>query len=121
MFSVLNIFNGAGSVPIEILHSEDTTSGQQTIDISNGTPSIPIDFTQIMTPLFPAFNVLIWLAVAFFLVSAGARIASIGIKLMNTSPSIEGTIKTKEKKDKHVQVKKEKTEGENEKLKEPSQ
>ena len=119
VFSVLTVFNGDEKVPIEILHSEGTTGTQQTIDLSSGTPSIPIDFTQIMTPLFPAFNVLIWIAIAFFLVSAGARIALIGVKLIDTSPNTAVAKTRGKEKDKQIHMmRKEKVEEKEEDLKE---
>lgn len=76
--SVISVFNGGG-VPIKILQSENKETTQ------NNQSSQQPNLEDIMTPLLPMFNALTWVAIAFFLVAAGGRVARIGIKMMKVS------------------------------------
>ena len=76
--SVIGVFTG-GEVPVRILQSENKKTNQSSQ--SNQQP----DLGEVMTPLFPMFNALIWLALAFFIIAAGGRVAGIGIKMMKVS------------------------------------
>jgi hypothetical protein len=76
--SAIVVFNGGG-VPIKILQSENKETNQ------SSQPNQQPDLGEVMTPLFPMFNVLIWLAIAFFIIAAGGRVARIGIKMMKVS------------------------------------
>ena len=69
IFSVFNVFGG-GNVPFEILVSEtgdaDQNLSQGDIDIANMSISdINLNLEQVITPLYPMFNLTIWLAIAF--------------------------------------------------------
>jgi len=76
--SAIMVFNG-GKVPIEILQSENKKTNQ------SSQPNQQPDLGDVMTPLFPMFNALTWLAIAFFIIAAGGRVARIGIKMMKVS------------------------------------
>lgn len=94
------VFTGNGGIPVKILE-EKTTQGA-----SSPSPS------DIMSPLFPMFNALIWLAIAFFLVSAGGRIIRIGIQMMKASlPDIK-IVKEKEIREIASEITKKKEQGE---------
>ena len=86
IISVIGVFTG-GDVPIEILRPEEkdeTTNAE--IDPKSGNITIPdIDLSQAIEPMFPMFNVLIWLFIAFFILIAGGRVARVGIRLMKAS------------------------------------
>jgi flagellar basal body-associated protein FliL len=89
--TAISVFTGSGGIPVKILE-EKTTQGT-----SGGTTSP--NFGDVMTPLFPMFNALIWLAIAFFLVAAGGRIVRLGIQMMKASlPDIK-IVKEKEIKE----------------------
>jgi len=90
--STLIVFTGNGGVPVKILEEKTTQQGS-----SGGTTSPNLG--DVMTPLFPMFNALIWLTIAFFLVAAGGRIVRLGIQMMKASlPDIK-IIKEKEIKE----------------------
>jgi len=76
--SAIMVFNG-GEVPIKILHSENKKTNQ------SSQPNQQPDLGDVMTPLFPMFNALTWLAIAFFIIAAGGRVARIGINMMKVS------------------------------------
>jgi hypothetical protein len=76
--SVIIVFNG-GVVPLELLHSEN-----KKIDTINQTNQT-INLGEIIEPLFPMFNALIWVVIALLLVVAGGKVARIGIKMMKVS------------------------------------
>ena len=76
--SAIMVFNG-GEVPIKILQSEDKKTNQ------SSQPNQQPDLGDVMTPLFPMFNALTWLAIAFFIIAAGGRVTRIGIKMMKVS------------------------------------
>ena len=76
--SVIGTFND-GKVPIEILNSENKEINQ-----NNGSNQ-SLNLGDVITPLFPMLNALIWLAIALFLVAAGGRVAIIGINMMKVS------------------------------------
>lgn len=108
IFSVFSVFGG-GNVPFEILVSEagdaDQNLSQGDIDITNMSIS-NINLEQVITPLYPMFNLMIWLAIAFFLVIAGGRVASLGIKMLKASLPELKVIKSErtEKKERNVKV-----------------
>ncbi|MDH7517663.1 MAG: hypothetical protein QHH19_04905 [Candidatus Thermoplasmatota archaeon] len=82
--TVISVFTGGGGIPVKILE-EKTTQGA-----SGSSPE------DTMMLLFPMFNALIWVAIAFLLVAAGGRVARIGIQMMKASlPDIK-IIKEKE-------------------------
>ena len=110
IFSVFNVFGG-GNVPFEILVSEtgdaDQNLSQGDIDIANMSISdINLNLEQVITPLYPMFNLTIWLAIAFFLVIAGGRVASLGIKMLKASLPELKVIKSErtEKKERNMKV-----------------
>jgi len=77
-YSIVSVLGSAsGGPPIELLQ-EDTTQGS--VDGSDGEESF--DISQMMTPLFPFFNMMAWVAISFFVMVAGGRVALLGIKLM---------------------------------------
>lgn len=94
--SVIGVFNGGG-VPIKILQSEnkETTQNNQ----SNQSSQQP-NLEDIMTPLLPMFNALIWVTIAFFLVAAGGRVTRVGIQMMKVSVPDEVKIIRSEKDNK---------------------
>jgi hypothetical protein len=93
IISVLNL--AGGGAPIEFLQTSGDTQGS--INVSEGGASF--DVSQMMEPLFPFFNMVAWIAIAFFIVSAGAKISSIGIKLMKVPiPDTKIVKTTKEEK-----------------------
>jgi disulfide bond formation protein DsbB len=105
--TVLSVFNG-GDAPLEILHAEESPDTEQefTGNTTDNTTMPTIDFSEMMIPLFPMFNMLIWITIAFFLVVAGGRVAGIGIKMIKLQPHKEKsdqykvTNKNKEEKQK---------------------
>ena len=110
IFSVFSVFGG-GNVPFEILVSEtgdaDQNLSQGDIDIANMSISdINLNLEQVITPLYPMFNLTIWLAIAFFLVIAGGRVASLGIKMLKASLPELKVIKSErtEKKERNMKV-----------------
>lgn len=86
IISVIGVFKG-GEVPIEILHAEEKDEKTNAeINPISGNITIPIiDLNQVIEPMFPMFNVLIWLFIAFFILIVGGRVARVGIKLMKAS------------------------------------
>lgn len=108
IFSVFNVFGG-GNVPFEILVPEtgdaDQNLSQGDINITNMSIS-NINLEQVITPLYPMFNLMIWLAIAFFLVIAGGRVASLGIKMLKASLPELKVIKSErtEKKERNMKV-----------------
>jgi len=64
------VFTGNGNIPVKILEEKTTQQGSS---------------SDIMAPLFPMFNALIWLGIAFFLIAAGGRIVRVGIQMMKAS------------------------------------
>jgi len=102
--SVISISNG-GRIPLEILKVNEEDINQDLQYVENGSNNtIPqINFGQILTPLFPMFNLIAWLLVIFILLIAGGRVALIGINMMKaTIPDVKiirnETIKKIEKK-----------------------
>jgi len=103
--SVVNLSQG-GEVPIELLQDDEGESNQKmpTLGNDSNNMSVPtIDLGQILTPLFPMFNLISWLFIAFVILVAGGRVAQIGIKTMKASlPDVRiirtETIKKVEKK-----------------------
>ena len=86
IISVIGVFTG-GEVPIEILRAEEKDEIiNAEINPRSGNITIPdIDLSQVIEPMFPMFNVLIWLFIAFFILIAGGRVARVGIQLMKAS------------------------------------
>ncbi|MCX6666701.1 MAG: hypothetical protein NTV74_00445 [Euryarchaeota archaeon] len=80
--SVIGVFTG-GEVPVKILQSENKKTNP------SSQPNQQPDLGDVMTPLFPMFNALTWLAIAFFIIAAGGRVARIGINMMKVSISDE--------------------------------
>ena len=98
--SVISVIT-SGNVPIEILHAEETSNTQQeATDSSSDNTSAPnIDMSQLITPMFPMFNLMAWLAIAFFILVAGQRFTRVGIDMMKVSlPKPEKTKIEKEDK-----------------------
>ena len=88
--SLIGVFT-SGDVPIEILHAEGTdTTTEMSYDPKEGNVSMPMDLSQVIEPMFPIFNVMGWLAIAFFIVAAGGRVARIGIQMLKaTLPDVK--------------------------------
>lgn len=84
IFSVIGVFTG-GEVPIEILNAEEKDSTTQTEDNPESNNQTSPNLGQIIEPMFPMFNAMIWLTFAFFILIAGARVARVGIKMMKAS------------------------------------
>jgi len=85
--SVIGVFTG-GDVPIEILHAsedQENTTTQPTVDESGNATMPSIDMSQIIEPMFPLFNLMGWLAIAFILLVGGQKFARVGINLMKAS------------------------------------
>lgn len=76
--SVIIVFNG-GNMPLELLQSEN-----KKIDTAKQTNQTP-NLKEIIEPLFPMFNALIWMVIALLLVVSGGKVARIGIKMMKVS------------------------------------
>jgi hypothetical protein len=76
--SIIIVFNG-GEIPLKLLQSEN-----KKIDTVNQTNQT-LNFGEIMEPLFPMFNALIWVVIALLIVVAGGKVARIGIKMMKVS------------------------------------
>ncbi|MEF8847714.1 MAG: hypothetical protein V5A68_01095 [Candidatus Thermoplasmatota archaeon] len=93
LISVLPVFT-QGNVPVEILKT--TSDSTQDSSITTNGSSINLDLNQIVQPLYPIFNVVVWLIVAFFIVVVGSKVAHIGIKMIKL-PS-ENKRKVKEAK-----------------------
>lgn len=85
--SVVNLSQG-GEVPIEILHAVEGESNQNIPSVGNDSNNMSapnIDLGQMFVPLFPMFNLMAWLLIAFVILVAGGRVAQIGIKMMKAS------------------------------------
>ena len=102
--SVISLSQG-GEIPLKILHVEEESN--QNIppndNDSNNTSDPDLDLGKILTPLFPMFNLISWLLIAFVILVAGGRVSQIGIKMMKASlPDVKiirsETIKKIEKK-----------------------
>jgi len=82
--TVIGVFSG-GEVPIEILHSEAEEKTTET-NPENGNETMPeIDLAEIVEPMFPMFNLMAWIIIAFFILIAGGRVARVGIQMMKAS------------------------------------
>lgn len=64
--SVIIVFNG-GNMPLELLQSEN-----KKIDTAKQTNQTP-NLKEIIEPLFPMFNALIWMVIALLLVVSGEK------------------------------------------------
>jgi hypothetical protein len=86
IISVIGVFNG-GDMPIGILQEgKDSDNNDVDLDQNSGNSTAPdIDLGKIIEPLFPMFNVMLWLIIAFFILMAGARVARIGILMLRAS------------------------------------
>jgi hypothetical protein len=115
--SVINLSQG-GDIPIEILHAPERQSEQnmEPSDIDNNTSNMSapsIDLGQIITPLYPLFNLIAWLVIAFVILVSGGRVAHVGIQMMKASlPDVRivrnEIIKKVEKKEESISNKTEK-------------
>jgi len=77
--SMVSVFV-SGNVPVHILKTIfDTT--QSSSSLNNST----LNEGNIVVPLFPMFNALIWFIMAYILLAAGGRFVSIGIKILKVS------------------------------------
>lgn len=88
VFSVvaaLSVFTGSGNVPIEILKADETSDTSQGTSGENGEPNI--DMGQLMTPMFPVFNLMVFLAIAFFILLAGQKLARLGLNILKPTPA----------------------------------
>ena len=80
-FSILSAIGAiSGDIPIQIVKVEDTDTSQAEVNASSG--EVTFDMSQILRPMYPLFNLMAWLAIMFFLLFAGARIARLGIRMM---------------------------------------
>jgi len=98
--SVANVFMG-GDVPIEILHAsedQENTTTQPTVDESGNATMPNMDLGQIVEPMFPLFNLMGWIAIAFFLLIAGQKMARVGIDMMKASIPEQKKIKPEKEK-----------------------
>lgn len=84
IITILGVFNGNTEVPVKIL-KEDTTQIQQNGAGTNTSQSMNLG--QIMIPLFPMFNVFIWVVLAFVLIAAGGRLSGLGIRMIKEPKS----------------------------------
>ena len=87
IISVIGVFTG-GDVPIEILHAsenQENATMQPTIDEGGNVTMPSMDLGQIIEPMFPLFNLMGWLSIAFILLVGGQKIARVGIDLMKAS------------------------------------
>jgi len=113
IFTAVSVLNG-GEVPIEVLKAEEneqTTEAE--IDSESGNVTIPeIDLSKVVEPMFPMFNVMIWLFIAFFILLAGGRVARIGIQMMRANIPDVTIIKqdVKDIKDSYKEIEKIETE-----------
>lgn len=81
LFMVLNIAD-TGSVPIEFV---DTTSSPSVNNSNNqpGNQTMPsLNMGDVVTPLFPLFNISVWIAISFFILVVGGRISMLGINML---------------------------------------
>ena len=81
IITVIGVFNG-GDVPMELLHA-DNTEGEET-KINNTNQSVP-NLGDIVEPMFPMFNLMSWIIIAFFILVAGGRVARVGIQMLKSS------------------------------------
>ena len=42
---------------------------------------------QLMTPMFPVFNLMVFLAIAFFILLAGQKLARLGLNILKPTPA----------------------------------
>ena len=82
--AAISVFTGSSNVPIEILKADDTSDTTQGTSGENGEPNM--DMGQLMTPMFPVFNLMIFLAIAFFLLVAGQKLARLGLNILKPTP-----------------------------------
>ena len=81
IFSVTPIFT-SGNIPVEFVTANKNTNGT-----SFTNNSINLNLGEIVEPLFPILNVITWIIIAFFLVTAGGKIAHVGIKMIKIKPA----------------------------------
>jgi hypothetical protein len=82
--SALSILTGS-DVPIEILKTVDSPNNTQGTIGENGASNI--DFSQMISPMFPVFNAMIFLTIAFFILWAGQKFARLGLNILKPTPA----------------------------------
>lgn len=82
--SALSIFTGS-DVPVEILKADDSANTSQGTTGENGASNL--DLGQVISPLFPIFNALIFLTIAFFILWAGQKFARLGLNILKPTPA----------------------------------
>lgn len=95
-FSLIGVIGAiSGNIPIRII--EETGTTQAEFNASSG--EMNFDMSNFLAPLYPFFNLMAWLAIMFFVLFAGARIARLGIRLMKVPvPDTKIVKPTKEEK-----------------------
>jgi len=97
-FSILAAIGAiSGDIPIRIVKVEETDTHQAEFNASSDEATF--DMSQILRPMYPLFNLMAWLAIMFFLLFAGGRIARLGIRMMKVPiPDVKMVKPSKEEK-----------------------
>jgi hypothetical protein len=82
--SAVSIFMGS-DVPIEIIKEDSSSSSTQVTTGENGAPNI--DVSQMISPMFPIFNAMVFLTIAFFILWAGQKFARLGLHILKPTPA----------------------------------
>ena len=90
--SIIFVFVGAGSVPLEIfeVESNDQISFEMPSYSGNNT-NMSVENT--MNDMYPMFNLMIWLSLAFLLLFAGYFLCKLGLTAMSSPVSTKPKIK----------------------------
>ncbi len=84
--SIMFVFVGAGNVPFEIFKTENggqISFSMPTIDGNNSNMSME----NTMEDMYPMFNLMVWLSIAFLLLLAGYFLCKLGLTAM-TPPAL---------------------------------
>jgi len=75
------------TVPIDIFNTnQEINDINPPIDNNQyNTSNTNTSFEQILTPLYPIFNLLIWVSIIFFIIISGLKTIRIGLKMLITS------------------------------------
>ena len=75
------------TVPIDIFNTnQEINDINPPIDNNQyNTSNTNTSFEQILTPLYPIFNLLIWVSLIFFIIISGLKTIRIGLKMLITS------------------------------------
>ncbi len=91
LYSLVLVLNvaGTGMVPVEFIETPESSNINNPVNLSGNQTMPSIDMSSMMIPLFPMFNISLWLVICFFILVVGGKISSVGINMMKaTVPDI---------------------------------